>query len=400
MSKSESLMTADPKESQKFLTYAIGYVALGIGVAFLGPLLPYLADKVDVSIGQISFIFIAQNLGYLIGSVFGSRLFDCFKSHPLMILSLSLMVVMGILIPLIHCFFLLLVVLWFFGLGFGIFAVGGTLNLVWLYKSRVSPYLIALHFSFGIGSVLAPIVISYVLGWSDGNLNWAIWTLVILFLPGFIGLISLASPENTAKKAHTGGVQPVNVQLIILITVLFFIAVGVQNGFGNWLFTYVLDLRIANSTSAALMTSIFWGSITVGRLFAIPISKKISSTMMLFVNFVLATTVLGLILVYPERGWMMWAGAAGLGLATSSIFPSLFSFAEARLEMTGRVTGIFFLGISLGMMALPMLLGQVFEYIGTYQMMLTLFGTSVLGLGTMIFLKVKRFQEKTRESEV
>jgi len=65
--------------------------------------------------------------------------------------------------------------------------------------------------------------------------------------------------------------------------------------------------------------------------------------------------------------------------------------------MTGRVTGLFFLGASLGGMLLPMLLGQIFEYVGSYEIMLTLFGASFLGLLVVILLQVNQFQEKSRD---
>ena len=96
---------------------------------------------------------------------------------------------------------------------------------------------------------------------------------------------------------------------------------------------------------------------------------------------------------------MMWVGSAGLGFATATIFPNLMAFAEARMNMTGRLTGLFFLGSGLGMMLLPMLLGQVYEYLGGFEMMLTLFGVAVLGFVIMILLKRNRFQEKVRDVE-
>jgi thiosulfate reductase cytochrome b subunit len=65
--------------------------------------------------------------------------------------------------------------------------------------------------------------------------------------------------------------------------------------------------------------------------------------------------------------------------------------------MTGRVTGLFFLGSGLGMVVLPMVLGQVYEIFGGYQMMLTLFAAALIGLGLMIRIQMKRFADKTRD---
>jgi len=390
---------ADPQEFKKFLTNAVCFISLGLGTASLGPILPFLADNVRVSIGQISFVFTAQNLGYLLGSVGGSWLYDHFKSHKLMAFSLGLMVVMGLLIPLMSWYYALLVVLLFFGLGLGTIDAGGNLNLMWLLQSRVGPFMNALHFSFGLGAFLSPIIISYVMAWSGGSLMWAMWALVILYLPGLIGLITFESPENIATKDHHGITTPVNYRMIIPIILLFFLSVGIQTGFGGWVFTYVSELSIADVSKAALMTSLFWGAMTLGRMIAIPFSKKVEPHLMLLISCILTVLTMGLILIWPLSSWMMWVGSAGLGLATATIFPTLMAFAEARMTMTGRITGLFFLGSGLGMMVLPMLLGQIFEYLGGYLMMLTLFALAALALVIMIFLNKNRFQEKVRDAD-
>lgn len=387
MIKSSLILKLKSKDFQKFITYAICFISVGIGVSLLGPLLPFLAARVNVSLGQISFAFTAQNLGYMIGSVGGSRLYDRFKSHKLMVISLSVMVLVGLMIPVMTWFYTLLFVLFLFGLGLGMLDVGGNLSLVWIFKSQVSPYMNAIHFSFGVGAFFTPIIIATVMSGTGGRLSWAIWTLVILFCPGFIGLFALKSPKHIPKDGVEGSQKPLNYRVIVLLILLFFFTVGVQLGFGGWIFTYVSDLGIADVTTASLMTSIFWGSLTVGRLVAIPVSKKVSPESMLLFHCALLVFFMGMILIWPMDYWMMWVGSAGMGIATSVIFPTSLSFAETRLTLTGRVTGMFFLGASLGMMLVPMLLGQVYEFWGGYEMMVFLFIGALIGLAIMIRLR-------------
>ncbi len=390
MEKSGLFSSINPIDQKRLLTYAICYFSVGIGVSALGPLLPFLADNVNVSLGEISFAFTAQNLGYLLGSAGGGWLYDRVKSHKLMALSLSLMVLMGLLIPMMSWFYALLVVLFFFGLGVGTIDVGENLNLVWMFKSRVSPYLNAIHFIFGLGAFFTPLIITTVMSWTGGSLSWAIWTLVLIFCPGFIGLLTIESPVNTSSIETEIRNQDHNYVLIALIIILFFLSVGVQIGFGGWIFTYVSELGIADVTAASLMTSIFWGCLTLGRLIAIPISKKVSPGSMILFNSALLVFVLGLILIWPISPAMMWVGSAGMGMATSILFPTLLSFAKSRLNLTGRITGLFFMGSSVGMMVMPMLLGQVFDTFGGREMMLVMFAAAMLGLMIMIRLIVKR----------
>lgn len=381
------------KSSQKrkieiatFITYGVCFVSLGLGMAALGPMLPYLADNVGVSLARISFLFTANSLGYLTGSFGGGRLYDNFRGHRLMLIALGVMIVMGILIPLTPWFYTLLAVMFLFGLGMGTLDVGGNVNILWVFQSRVSPYMNALHFFFGVGSFLAPLIVSIVLRWSGGAITWPYWTLVLLFIPGTLGLFLLPSPENPEKEVDSEMTSNVDYRLVGLMMVLFFMSTGVQAGFGGWIFTYATRLGIADEAGASLMNSLYWGALTAGRLLSIPLARRVKPSVMLMGNFILGILSLGILLIWPLQPTVVWLGSAGLGLALSTIFPTLLVLGESRMKVTGAVTGLFYLGSSLGGMVLPTVLGQIFEFVGHYAMILTLFGATVLGSVVLIRL--------------
>lgn len=382
-----------------FLTYGICFISLGLAMASLGPILPFLADHIDVSLGQISFLFTASSLGYLTGSAGGGRLYDCFKGHRLMLIALGLMVLMSILVPIIPFFYPLLVVMFFFGLGQGTLDVGGNVNLLWVYQSRVGPYMNALHFCFGVGAFLAPIVVHHVMNLAGGAITWPFWTLALLFLPSLVGLWSLRSPTNPEKDEDSQKSIPIDYRLVILMMILFFIYVGVETGYGGWIFTYAIEGNIADKAGASYMNSIFWGALTVGRLVSILLARQLKPSTILVGNFGLSIAFLGLILLFPLNTTIVWIVSAGLGFALSSVFPTLLALGESRMKITGAVTGMFFLGSSLGGTLLPMLLGQIFEYVGSYEIMLTLFGGAVIGLIVLIavIFASNRVGEKARQ---
>jgi len=386
------------KDIYYFITYGICFVSLGLGMSALGPMLPYLAENLDVSLGRISFLFTASSLGYLVGSAGGGRLYDRFKAHVLMVIALVLMVSMTVLIPMVTIFYLLLVIMFFFGLGLGLLDIGGNVNLLWVFQSRVGPYMNALHFSFGVGAFLSPIIIHHVMRLTNGSLNWPYWVLAVLFLPGLIGLLALKSPQNPEKDAGINQQTKTNYRLVILMMGLFFLYVGLEGGFGGWIFTYATELGIASESAASYMNSFYWGALTLGRLITIPLAKRLRPSQILFGNYGLAILSLGLILIWPMNSLVIWIGSIGLGLALSSVFPTLMALGESRMVITGGVTGLFFFGSSLGGTLVPMLLGQVFEYIGGFQVMLTLFIAALLGLVVLfsVILASNRAGEKLR----
>ena len=386
------------REINSFITYAVCFISLGLAMAALGPMLPFLADLTDVSIAKISFVFTANSLGYMIGSAGGGRLYDRFKGHRLMVLALVLMVIGGILTPLLSRYALLLLVLFLLGLGMGLVDVGANVSLLWVFQSRVGPYMNALHFFFGLGSFLAPIILTNVMTLTGGSITWPFWTLVILFLPGLVGLVSLPSPVNPEAHAEAKAARKPDVRLIVLMMALFFLYVAIEAGYGGWIFTYATGVKIANDTTASYMNSLYWGMLTLGRLIAVPLARKIKPAAMLIGNFVFSVLFLAVILIWPVSPAMVWIGSAGLGLALSSVFPTLLSLGETRMKITGAVTGLFFLGSSLGGMIIPMLLGQIYEYIGSYQLMLTLFALACAGLVVLVsvILASNRVGEKER----
>ena len=381
-----------------FLTYGICFISLGLAMASLGPVLPFLADHIDVSLGQISFLFTASSLGYLTGSAGGGRLYDRFKGHHLMLIALGLMILTSLLIPIIPVFYLLLVVMFLFGLGQGALDVGGNVNLLWVYQSRVGPYMNALHFCFGLGAFLAPIVMHHVMNLASGAITWPFWVLSILFLPSLFGLWRLKSPINPEKEVDPRSGARIDYRLVVLMMVLFFVYVGVETGFGGWIFTYATETGIANEAGASYMNSIFWGALTLGRLVSVLLAKRLIPAAILIGNFSLSIVFLGLILIWPLNTTVVWVVSAGLGFSLSSVFPTLLALGESRMKITGSVTGLFFLGSSLGGTLLPMVMGQIFEYIGAYQIMLTLFGGAILGLVVLfaVILASNRVGEKAR----
>jgi MFS transporter, FHS family, Na+ dependent glucose transporter 1 len=204
-----------------------------------------------------------------------------------MLIALLTMAFTITLIPISPYFVLLLVIMFFFGISQGMIDVGGNVNLLWVFQGRVGPYMNALHFCFGVGAFLSPIILHNVMRWSGGQITWPFWTLALLSLPGILGLWSLSSPYNPEKDEIEQNPNSINVRLVVLMVLLFFIYVGIEGGFGGWIFTYATEANIASETGASYMNSIFWGALTLGRLLSVPLARKIAPSRLLVGNFLL-----------------------------------------------------------------------------------------------------------------
>jgi FHS family Na+ dependent glucose MFS transporter 1 len=171
--------------------------------------------------------------------------------------------------------------------------------------------------------------------------------------------------------------------------VLFFaLYVGSEVSFGGWVYNYSVAMKLMNATTAALVTSWFWGSLTLGRLLSIPIASKFKLSSVLFVDVIGVLVSVGLIMLWPNSEAIIWVGTFGTGFAMASIFPTMLSLAESRLHITGRVTSWFFVGASSGGMVLPWLIGQLFEPVGPWVAMMAIFIAMALGLVTFTSLVI------------
>jgi len=380
--------------------YYAAFVALGLVGASLGPTLPGLAENTETLLSEISFLFTARSLGYLLGSFLGGRLYDRVPGHPVLAAALIIIAATMALVPLTALLWALSAILLILGVAEGVLDVGGNTLLVWTHRDKVGPFMNGLHFFFGLGAFLSPIIIAQAVLIS-GDITWAYWVLALLAVPVMVWLLPLPSPAaqtdpTAAPIEHIDHLPSPARQrvLVALIAAFFFLYVGAEIGFGGWVFTYAVEFDLSDETTAAYLTSAFWGALTLGRLLAIPVAARYRPRSILTGDLAGCFTSLGVILLWPHSLAAIWAGAVGLGLSMASIFPTTLSLAERRMTITGRITGWFFVGGSAGGMSLPWLIGQFFESIGPRMMMLTI--VVDLGLAVGIFAALIWYDHSAR----
>ena len=353
--------------------YFAVFVVLGMATSLLGPTLPGLATQTAAQLAAISYLFTAHALGYMGGSFFGGRLYDRVPGHLVVVAMLVLMALVLTVIPWIPVLWLLIPVWILLGVSGGALDVGGNTLLIWVHGRQVGPYMNALHFFFGVGSFLIPIVVAQAMALT-GSFPWAYRALALLVLPVAVWMARVPSPTSpnnpdtqaaTERRAGEETQSRIDARrTVILICLLLGLYVGAEAGFGGWIYTYAVALDLSDVTTAAYLTSAFWGALTVGRLLAIPVAARFRPRSILFADLAGCLVSVGFLLAGSGSAAATWLGAMGLGLSMASIFPTAMSLAEHRIPITGQVTGWFLVSASIGGMLLPWLIGQLFEPVG------------------------------------
>src|SRR5262245_46212131 len=156
--------------------YLAAFIAIGATFAVLGPALTLLREQVGTDVGGIGIIFTAQGAGYLVGALFFSRAYDRGLGHRLMSASLFIAAGALLVVPLVNTLAGLCAVLFVVGLSTSTVDVGGNTLIVWRGGPSTGSWMSALHFSFGLGALMSPVLV-YLSQVSRDDVALACWVI-------------------------------------------------------------------------------------------------------------------------------------------------------------------------------------------------------------------------------
>ncbi|QTP56276.1 MFS transporter [Billgrantia sulfidoxydans] len=361
------------------LTYFIAFIAIGMCVGLLGPTLPHLAGMTGSGMGQIAILFTARALGTMLGSVLSGVLIDRFDGHRVLAAMLLLLAAGLAAVPFSQALVLLTAVMFLLGLAEVSVNAGANTLLLWTHGPASPPWISALHFCFGLGNMLIPLVLVVVLrlGFSFA---WAFWLVALYVIVLLVPLLRQASPRPPdLTVGHRTAPPPRDGWRLAIFLLMFGLYVGMEVTFAGWITAYGVLGGMAPA-DAALLVTLFWLTLSAGRLVAIPLVRRLSPWMVL-------RGCLGLGLFSTLALHVQWLPlplvALLFGLAASAIFPTLFGLSNQLMLANGRTTGWIFLACGIGGMAVPSLTGPLLERAGTAAfplLLVVLVGLLILGL--------------------
>jgi MFS transporter, FHS family, Na+ dependent glucose transporter 1 len=366
------MMAPMPSAAQRWRA-TIGYyslfVCLGLTVGIGGPTIPILARQTGVGLGQMGVLFVCGSIGYTAGTLLGGRLYDRLRGHALLGAAELLVAVCVAAVPSVRVFGLLLALTFCRGVAEGLVNTGGNTLLLWTHGEKASPFMNGLHFSFGLGAFVSPLLVARLISF-PGGFRFAYWS--VAAFAALSGLTMLATPGSPDPAGHVaraeqarGGAARLDAVPIALAALFLFSYVGGEISFGSWVYSYATTLGLASAAGAAYLTSAFWLSFTAGRLVSIPVAIRFSPGQVIPAALAGCLVLAGLLLVLPPSPGLLWAAAIGLGFCMAPLWPSSFTLAGQVVALTAFTSGLVLLGDSFGGMVLPSLTGRAIELAGT-----------------------------------
>jgi len=244
------------------------------------------------------------------------------------------------------------------GVGFGLLLPSLNIFCVNLFPDHRATVLAGLHGFFGIGASAIPLLVDffYVRGFWSGSAMVVSGLILVILLLSLVFKITPVEKrnENSDGKHHLSyrGLPKIAYCFIGMV-VLYGIA---ESTVANWSGLYLTEVKNFSTKTASICLSLFWGSLTVGRLVATGLSLKVDARFLLRVSpVVMVIGIIVLMNTYEESSIYVPYIISGLGC--SYFFPVATSLVthycdEYRDMLSSLMISGIMIGVGLGSTAI------------------------------------------------
>ena len=390
MSPSDSPHVSTSSKALTLAAYA-SFVPIGIATVLLGPMLPILSARWSLNYSQagalINVQYVASTVAVAVSGMLVARWgfrFAIKTGLLLMSAGVGLLLVgpkgMGI-----FC-------IGAYGGGLGLAVPAANLLVAEVNPGRRSATLNLLNFCWSVGAVACaflvgaaarsqrvPLLLGVVAGFA------LLMAIGIAAMPASI-VEPVAVPVVGWKAALT---IPWKNAALWILAALFFLYVGVENGFGFWLATYSKSLGKMSATMAIMTSSFFYAAMMLGRWLA-PLLLRLTDEIRLVQIGLLAACMgmAGLVFSRGLSGVVASACLAGLGL--SYVYPITISRLSREFgSESSRLGSVLFTLSNVGGGLLPWMVGVSSNHFGSLKAGLAV---PLIGCAGMLALYVREWK--------
>ncbi len=365
------VIPADPPKavSAQALTFAAyaSFVPIGIATVLLGPMLPTLSARWSLNYSQAGALFTAQYLASTVAVALSGVLVSRWGFRFAMKAGLLLMSA-GVGLLLVGPKMMGILCIAASGGGMGLAVPAANLLVAEVNPRRRSATLNLLNFCWSAGSVACPFLVAAAAKshqiplFLAGVAGFALLVaLGIAIMPSYI--VEPSAPKDVAQNK----IPPTHWRrgAILVLAALFFLYVGVENGFGGWVASYAKSLGSLTPAMALMSPSFFYAALMLGRWLAPLLLRLTDEVRLVQVGLLIACVgMAGLVSSHGLRGVVVSASVAGLGL--SYVYPITISLLSREFgPASSRVGSLMFTMSNIGGGLMPWIVGVSSTHFGT-----------------------------------
>jgi fucose permease len=259
-----------------------------------------------------------------------------------------------------------LVCIGFYGAGLGLSIPACNLLVAEVNPTRRSAALNLLNFSWSLGAVACPFLVSAAArSHRIPLLLDVVASFLLLVMLGIQGMPARVA-EPAVPRSDQGG-TPINWsgRPMLVLSALFFLYVGTENAFGGWIASYAKSLGSIPTEKAVVTPSFFYIALLVGRWLAPLILRRVDEVKLARAGILIACVgMAGLIFSHTMPDVVGSVSVAGLGL--SAVYPITISLLSREFgRASSRVGSLMFTMANLGGASLPWLVGYSSSRLGS-----------------------------------
>lgn len=304
------------------------FTFFGISENIKGPALPMIQQDLNITELQVGLLLSINSLGFLISCFLAAPLIRKLEAKAVLLISLAGMVLGGIAIFFSSNYTT-------FSLAFfAMYSTNGALEIVLsilaarMFTSNTVVMMSISHFCYGLGSTVAPIIASYLMGIPVGTqpMGWSGMYLIMLSL----GLIPiLLGALARFPKAENGKAQALSMRDCAKNPVLWLLAIIIMTGViseltaASWMVNLAEKAYGLPPIQAASLLSAYFLLFMLARLLLGPVIEKIGYTksLIIFASISAVCSIGGLL---GGNKMLLLLPIAGLGIAP--IYPTVMAY--------------------------------------------------------------------------
>lgn len=222
--------------------------------------------------------------------------------------------------------------------------------------------------SNSIATTIGPLFVAYVIFGGttatvgDLKIPFVALMAVIAILAFIVSKLDLPTIESATAKAGEKLERSIwSFRHLVLGVAAIFFYVGVEVAVGTNVVSFAKELGGSFAEKAAMMASMYWGGMLVGRLIASFISNVPAKTQLTVTSA--AAIVLLIASMALKNPWLL----IGVGLCHSVMWPAIFSLAVAKL---GKYTSLGSAALMIGVLGggiIPLVQGGLTDLLGSWE---------------------------------
>lgn len=368
----------------------LAFISLGLPDGLPGVAWPSMHTTFRVPLSSLGSVLIAMSVGFLASSSSSGYLATRIGIGKLLALS-SLLVAGGLFgAATAPSWWVLLGYVVLLGAGGGIIDAGLNTYAAAHYTPRQVNWL---HAFYGLGAALGPLLMTLIISqrmpwqWGYALVGVCLGTMAVCFwltrhrwqdAAAALSDTQATSPDEPPLSAGAVLRRP----LVWLGILLFFLYTGLEVSAGQWVYTLFTEERGIAPGVAGTWVSIYWGSLTVGRLIFGVVATWLGAHTILRTSMI--AVVGGALLLWTAPVPLVSSiGLALMGLMLAPIFPLLIAQTPARLgsAVAAYAIGFQVAGANLGASLVPGCVGLLVDLFS-----LRVIAPFIVGLALLLLL--------------